>query len=87
MSADDLLYARLGYQILVPDSSGVDDFNGYLVGMGYKKSINNRLYAFGELAYASYNSQTLSGVVGALRYSLTSSPATTRAVLGLGYQF
>jgi hypothetical protein len=91
MSADDLLYARLGFQILVPDSTGVENYNGYLVGVGYKKIINNKLYAFGELAYASYDSQTLSGVVtvgaNSLRYSVTSSPAATRAVLGLGYQF
>jgi len=88
---DGLFYFKLGYQVQVNNSNTGTNYNGYLGGLGYKYLLDKSIYIYSELNYSIYSSQTKSSSAtlnGApLTISITSAPITTRALIGLGYQF
>jgi outer membrane immunogenic protein len=97
---DKLLYAKLGYsglQIKTTSSTGATgttNFNGYLVGLGYKQIIKGGLYGFGEVGYSSYGNQTLTATgswttapTGTYNISTTVNANAFNAMVGVGYKF
>lgn len=88
---DGLIYLKAGKQTQVVNSNTGSDFNGYLLGLGYKQFIYDAIYLFGEANYSFYESQTTSRTIVAsgntINASITTSPQSTRLLLGLGYQF
>lgn len=88
---DGLLYLKAGKQTQVVNSNSGSNFNGYLLGLGYKQFIYDSIYAFGEFDYSSYGSQTIArSIVSSgrtLNGSVTTTPQTSRFLIGLGYQF
>ena len=88
---DGLAYLKAGTQTQVNNSNTGPNFNGYLLGIGYKHLICQSVYLFGEANYASYESQTknqsttTSGQT--VNASVTTKPQGSRYLLGLGYQF
>jgi len=86
-----LFYLKAGKQTQVVNSNTGMNFNGYLLGLGYKKFIYDSIYLFGEANYSMYESQTTSRTIVVLgrtiNASVTSSPQSTRLLFGLGYQF
>ncbi len=89
--ADGLFYLKAGKQTQVINSNSGSNFNGYLLGLGYKQFIYDSIYLFGEANYSFYESQTTSRTIMAsgqtINASITTSPQSTRLLLGLGYQF
>jgi hypothetical protein len=89
--ADGLFYLKAGKQTQVINSNSGSNFNGYLLGLGYKQFIYDSIYLFGEANYSFYESQTTSRTIIAsgqtINASITTSPQSTRLLLGLGYQF
>jgi hypothetical protein len=88
---DGLFYLKAGKQTQVVNSNTGSNFNGYLLGLGYKQFICDSIYLFGEANYSFYESQTTSKTIVAsgrtINASITTSPQSTRLLLGLGYQF
>jgi outer membrane immunogenic protein len=88
---DGLFYLKAGKQTQVVNSNSGSNFNGYLLGLGYKQFIYDSIYLFGEVNYSFYESQTTSRTIVAsgrtIDASITTSPQSTRLLLGLGYQF
>ena len=86
-----LFYLKVGRQTQVVNSNTGANFNGYLLGAGYRQFIYSSMYLFGEANYSIYESQTTSRTIVAsgrtLNASVTTTPQTTRLLLGLGYQF
>jgi hypothetical protein len=87
VAKDKLAYAKVGYtgmktKLSSPGSSDTTDYNGYLVGLGYKQIISGSIYAFGEVNYAQYDSKSLGSSV-----SGTVKPNLMNAVVGVGYKF
>lgn len=88
---DGLLYLKIGYQVQINNSNAGTNYFGYLGGLGYKYLLDKSIYIYSELNYSKYSSQaqsrftTLNGAP--LTISITSAPMTTRALIGLGYQF
>jgi hypothetical protein len=89
--ADGLFYLKAGKQTQVINSNSGSNLNGYLLGLGYKQFIYDSIYLFGEANYSFYESQTTSRTIIAsgqtINASITTSPQSTRLLLGLGYQF
>jgi len=85
-----LIYLKAGKQTQVVNSNTGANFNGYLLGAGYKQFIYSSIYLFGEANYSLYESQTSSKTIVAsgrtINASVTTIPQTTRLLLGLGYQ-
>ncbi|MBT8607984.1 outer membrane beta-barrel protein [Polynucleobacter paneuropaeus] len=88
---DGLIYLKAGKQTQVDNSNTGPNFDGYLLGLGYKQFIYESIYLFGEANYSFYESQTMSRTIissgRTINASVISSPQTTRILLGLGYQF
>ena len=88
---DGLVYLKVGKQTQVDNSNSGPNFNGYLLGLGYKQFVYGSIYLFGEANYSVYESQTTSRTIVSsgrtINASVISSPQTTRLLLGLGYQF
>lgn len=88
---DGLFYLKAGKQTQVVNSNTGSNFNGYLLGLGYKQFIYNSIYLFGEANYSVYESETTSRTIvtsgRTINASVTISPQSTRLLLGLGYQF
>ena len=88
---DGLAYLKAGTQTQVNNSNTGPNFNGYLLGIGYKHLIYQSVYLFGEANYASYESQTKNQSTTtsgqSVNASVTTKPQGSRYLLGLGYQF
>lgn len=88
---DGLAYLKLGTQTQVNNSNTSPNFNGYLLGLGYKQWIYQSIYIYGEANYGSYKSQTTTANVIAsgrsINAAVTTKPDGSRFLLGLGYQF
>lgn len=88
---DGLAYLKLGTQTQVNNASTSPNFNGYLLGIGYKQLIYQSIYVFGEANYTFYGTQVITKNVSTpgrlINASITSSPQGGRLLLGLGYQF
>jgi hypothetical protein len=86
-----LIYLKAGKQTQVVNSNTGFNFNGYLLGLGYKQFVYDSIYLFGEVNYSSYDAQTTTRTITSLgqtlNASVTTSAQTTRLLLGLGYQF
>ncbi|WP_173959903.1 hypothetical protein [Polynucleobacter arcticus] len=86
-----LVYLKVGKQTQVNNSNTGPNFNGNLLGLGYKQFIYGSIYFFGEASYSSYGAQTTSrSIVSSGRTfnaSVTTTPQTNRFLVGLGYQF
>lgn len=90
-AGDGLFYLKAGKQTQVVNSNTGTNFNGYLLGIGYKQFIYDSIYLFGEANYSLYESQTISRTIvasgGTINASVTTTPQATRLLLGLGYGF
>lgn len=88
---DGLAYLKVGTQTQVNNSNTAPNFNGYLLGLGYKQLINRSIYIFGEANYGSYGAQTTTKNINAsgrsINAAVTTQPHGSRYLLGLGYQF
>ena len=88
---DGLLYLKAGKQTQVVNSNTGSNFNGYLLGLGYKQFVYESIYLFGEANYTFCNPQTTSRTFVSsgrtINASITTSAQATRLLLGLGYQF
>ena len=88
---EGLFYLKAGRQTQVNNANTGPNFNGYLLGLGYKQMVYDSIYLFGEVDYSSYGSQTTSRTVSSsgriINASITTTPQITRFLLGLGYQF
>ena len=91
VTGDGLAYLKAGIQTQVNNSNINPNFNGYLLGIGYKQMIYRSIYLFGEADYVSYQAQTTTKTVFAsgrsINASITTKPQSTRYLVGLGYQF
>jgi len=56
---EGLAYLKGGTQIQVNNSNTSSNFNGYLLGLGYKQRVYQSVYIFGEADYSSYGAQQL----------------------------
>jgi hypothetical protein len=88
---DGLAYFKTGIQTQVNNNNINPNFNGYLLGLGYKQFVYRSIYLFGEADYVSYQAQTTTKTVvssGRVIYaSVTTKPQSSRYLIGLGYQF
>ena len=88
---DGLLYLKAGIQTQVNNSNINPNFNGYLLGIGYKQLIYRSIYLFGEANYSSYQAQTTTKTVissgRTINATVTTAPQSSRYLIGLGYQF
>lgn len=88
---DGLAYLKVGSQTQVNNSNTSSNFNGYLLGVGYKQLLTQSIYLFGEADYASYGSQTSSRTINSsgrlINASVTTKPQGSRYLIGLGYHF
>jgi hypothetical protein len=88
---DGMAYLKLGSQTQVNNSNTSPNFNGYLLGLGYKQLIYQSVYLFGEADYASFGSQTTAKTLStsghSINASVTTKPQGSRYLIGLGYQF
>jgi hypothetical protein len=86
-----LFYLKAGKQTQVVNSNTGSNLNAYLLGLGYKQFVYESIYLFGEVNYSLYESQTTSRAIvtsgRTINASVTTTPQTTRLILGLGYQF
>jgi hypothetical protein len=91
VTGDGLLYAKAGIQTQVNNNNINPNFNGYLLGLGYKHLLYRSIYFFTEADYVSYQSQTTTKTVAlpgrTLIASVTTKPQSSRYLIGLGYQF
>lgn len=88
---DGLAYLKAGTQTQVNNSNTSPNFNGYLLGVGYKQLITQSIYLFGEADYASYAAQMSSRVTSSsgrsINASVTTKPQGARYLIGIGYHF
>jgi hypothetical protein len=91
VTGDGLLYFKAGIQTQVNNNNINPNFNGYLLGLGYKQFIYRSIYLFGEADYVSYQAQTTTKTVilpgRTINASVTTKPQSSRYLIGLGYQF
>lgn len=91
VTGDGLAYLKAGIQTQVNNNNTNPNFNGYLLGLGYKQFVYRSIYLFGEADYVSYQAQTTTKTVilpgGTIIASATSKAQSTRYLIGLGYQF
>lgn len=82
-----LIYGKLGYTgISIKDSpsgesSSNTNYNGYLLGLGYRQVIDGGLYGFVESNYSQYSSKADDGGTGSTK------PKSMNVMLGIGYKF
>lgn len=88
---DGLAYLKVGSQTQVNNSNTSPNFNGYLLGIGYKQLLTQSIYIFGEADYGSYAAQTSTRTVSSsgrsINASVTTKPQGSRYLIGVGYQF
>jgi len=102
----DLIYAKAGYsnqqlQFTRPAQDSMTSYSsrasqgGYVLGLGYQRTIKGGLYVYAEANYMKYSSTSLSGSVvtrsdeDTLITRLDQSPSASAvtALVGLGYRF
>lgn len=88
---DGLAYFKAGMQTQVNNNNINPNFNGYLLGLGYKQFIYRSIYLFGEADYVSYQSQSTTKMVflpgRTINASVNTKLQSSRYLIGLGYQF
>lgn len=88
---DGLAYLKLGTQTQVNNSNTSPNFNGYLLGVGYKQLLTQSVYLFGEANYGAYAAQTSGRTISSsgrsINASVTTKPQGSRYLVGVGYQF
>ena len=88
---EGLAYFKAGTQTQVNNSNTSSNYNGYLLGLGYKQFVYQSIYLFGEVDYVAYNNQTSGRTADAsgrlANISINTAPSGERFLLGLGYQF
>jgi hypothetical protein len=103
MEKDSLIYGKIGFsrqsgkgtirQIVSTDAndgySVSKSVNGYVLGVGYKKMIDEGVYYFGELNYYGYSEFDQNGTTpnGNQASNLYPKPTAYNAIVGLGYKF
>lgn len=106
LTQNDLLYAKAGYsnqqlQFSRPaqDSAAGYSLNanqsGYVLGLGYRKAIQNGLYAYAEVNYMQYSSASMNGAIttqsgtDTVITNINQKPSANAvtALIGLGYRF
>jgi hypothetical protein len=91
VTGDGLVYLKVGTQTQVNNNNINPNFNGYLLGLGYRQLIYRSIYLFGEADYVSYQAQTTTKTVilpgRAIIASVTTKPQSSRYLIGIGYQF
>jgi hypothetical protein len=102
----DLIYAKAGYsnqqlQFTRPAQDSATAYSsksnqgGYVLGLGYRRTIKGGLYAYAEANYMKYSSVSLSGTVVTetgddtviTRLNQNPSASAFTALVGLGYRF
>ena len=92
---DRLAYAKVGYTgATIGLSSPVLPYNstnltGLLLGIGYKQMVTSSIYAFGEVNYGMYGSQTISQTTttGSAITGMTVKGNGLDLLVGVGYRF
>jgi hypothetical protein len=88
---DAVAYLKAGYTGMQAQAYKTINFSGYSLGIGYKQTIVDGLYGFGEVNYANYGNQNLyqSQVIAnrSLNTTISSSVTLTSVLFGLGYKF
>jgi opacity protein-like surface antigen len=100
VTPESMIYGKFGFagtQIKTTTSngsSGTTNYNGFLVGLGYKQIISGGLYGFAEANYTSFGGQTqtasgpwTSGTTGTYNLNTNTSANAFNAMVGLGYKF
>lgn len=106
LTQQDLLYAKAGYsnqniQFTRPaqdSSTGLTsnaNQGGYILGLGYRKTIEGGLYAYAEANYMKYSSASLNGSLytpsgsDLVTTNITQNPSasTVTVLIGIGYRF
>lgn len=91
ITGEGLAYFKAGIQTQVNNNNINPNFNGYLLGLGYKQFVYRSIYLFGEADYFSFQSQTTTKTVissgRTFIASATTKPQGSRYLVGLGYQF
>jgi len=92
ISQDSLVYGKVGYTGATAVFSGATpnlNLNGYVLGLGFKKSFDKNLYGFVEGKYASFGSKDLD--TNALSPSITNTGSMSAkgmdVIVGVGYKF
>jgi outer membrane immunogenic protein len=102
----DLIYAKAGYsnqqlQFTRPAQDSATSYSsksnqgGYVLGLGYQRTIEGGLYVYAEANYMKYSSTSLSGSVVTrsgddtvtTRLNQSPSASAVTALIGLGYRF
>ncbi len=96
---DKLAYVKLGYtnqRIKYSQTnccsapSNTDNVNGYVLGLGYKQTITQGLYAFAEANYYAYEKSSLSSTyTDGPGGTVSASPSSSayNLLVGVGYKF
>jgi len=92
ISQDSLVYAKVGYTGATAVFSGTYpnvNLNGYVLGLGFKKTFDKNLYGFVEGKYASFGSKDLdpNAFSPAVTNTGSMSAKGMDIVLGVGYKF
>lgn len=106
LSLEDLVYAKVGYsnqniQFTRPaqdSATGVhanSNQSGYILGLGYRKSIKGGLYAYAEANYMSYSKPSLNDSISTqsgndtviTQINQNPSASAMTVLIGVGYQF
>jgi len=91
VTGDGLAYFKAGVQTQVNNNNVNPNFNGYLLGVGYKHLVYRSIYLFAEADYVTYEAQTSTKTVAlpgrTINASVTTKPQSSRYLIGLGYQF
>jgi len=92
ISQDSLVYAKVGYTGATAVFSGASpnvDLNGYVLGLGFKKTFDKNMYGFIEGKYASFGSKDLDS--NALSSAITNTGSMSAKgmdiIVGVGYKF
>ena len=92
ISQDSLIYGKVGYTGASAVFSGTSpnvNLNGYVLGLGFKKSFDKNFYGYVEGKYASFGSKDLD--TKALSPSITNTGSISATgmdvIVGVGYKF
>ncbi len=92
ISQDSLVYGKVGYTGATAVFSGSPpnvNLNGYVLGLGFKKTFDKNMYGFIEGKYASFGSKDLDS--NALSSAITNTGSMSAKgmdiVVGVGYKF
>lgn len=106
MTQNDLLYAKAGYsnqqlQFSRPAQDSATGYSlksnqsGYVLGLGYRKTIQGGLYAYAEANYMHYSSASMNGALttqsgtDTVTTNINQKPSANAVtvLIGLGYRF